>query len=258
MSEPENENTPRPKRRFRPFATSIAAITAYVLSGQQERNAERAWSKKWRRREVWGIWAAAFVGAVAIAWSVLSTSKQLSEMRAEQRPWVSAQKIMGNGPISSDTGGITIPLTLEILNSGHGPAFYVEVSLLPRLLSSHMFDPVAQQKNCERKTRFFGVSLFPNQVTSLSYSATVTPKDIETENAQWPPNAKPPLTIFMLACVLYTDAISGTEHYTPYILKVGPMANGRPGNIKFPIDAQALAKLPTAVTDFQINVIPPT
>lgn len=258
MSEPEHKNTPRQKPRFRPFATTIAAIAAFVLSRQQERDAEREWDKKWRRLEVVGIWVAAGVGVAAIIWSVVSSSGQLSEMRAEQRPWVSAQKISGNGPMDFNSGGITVPLTFEFLNSGHGPAFYVEVALLPQLFSRNMFDPVVQQKNCRRQIRF-GVSLFPNQATSLSYTATVTAKDIERENALWPPKAKPPLTIFMLACIRYTDAVTGMEHYTPYILRVGPMAQyGLPGNIQAPIDGEALAKLATAVVNVPLNVIPPT
>jgi hypothetical protein len=116
----------RQKNRYRPTESVASAIRGF--RELWKRNADhddtdRQREHLWHRREVYGLWAAAIVGVVAITVSSIDSHDQkavlqgqLNEMRAEQRPNLWVESDLGAPTFVAAGGQIiwTIPLPSKL------------------------------------------------------------------------------------------------------------------------------------------------
>ncbi len=204
------------------------------------------WDRKWRIREVVALWIAAGVGLLAIIVSTCDSSSErkvmgdtLSEMQAEQRPWVSIPStevglaIQITEPLSFDARGGGIRTSLILRNSGKKPAFGVRwnskiiaINYKPKGINDDLAaycEPIRRQPP-EATER----TLFPDdRYAEQNYPSGIYPSDIAAAFANIDkPAVKGKLSFALIGCVDYLDD-AGIHHQSRYVfLLIIPMKTG--------------------------------
>ena len=132
MNKPDSgHETDEPKNRQRYPAklwpVIIEAVSSYAAHKRAQveeyEDGNSATIARWTKIAGIGTTMAAIFAAIAayVFWG------QWNEMQREQRPWVYAAEIAPGGHIVSAEGQYAVPLKVSITNTGHLPAFFVQL-----------------------------------------------------------------------------------------------------------------------------------
>lgn len=140
---------------------------------------------------------------------------QLAEAQAEQRAWVSLTIPSAKG-MSSDVNGIRIALNLPIRNSGKNPAVNSFVNVEAR--ADRRPDKAWQNAVCSGTRDDFGFGVFPGDQLATEITTYISANEIaemarrfQSGVVVWP---------FIVACVVYKDAVTDKWHHTPYVFRL--------------------------------------
>ncbi len=148
--------------------TPLERAVEKLDSQANESGAENKRERPWKRAEVIGLWAAAFVGVAAVCIGSRDANQQrkvmhdqlttmqgqLNEMRSEQRPWMSiSHASVVNDDGKADHNGLWydgrtahITLRLKIENAGHTPALNVDFALIATTIERQNWKEVQRRK----------------------------------------------------------------------------------------------------------------
>lgn len=178
---------------IRKIITSIDRIVEYLDRAEDEHSPKNQDDRRWKRREVLGLWAAAAVGVGAVWFgnhdateqrivmqgqldemaeskrnSDRSANEQLAALKAQvnamkaemeltERPWVHIKNIEFTAPILFNETGIIISINMIIENIGHYPAMNIwrDIGAMPMPINANPADE--QKKICDaRKAKAVG------------------------------------------------------------------------------------------------------
>jgi hypothetical protein len=187
---------------------------------------------------------------------------QLSEMRAEQRPWVYADITPGEQIFWDQSGGLTFSVRFTWHNTGHLPASYVWPDMEGFLsgeegkVGSQLFRP-RQKKVCERKLEQptaadqLGTTVFPGQTVDARVSFGISKAKIDAVRNLAIKTAGTD-EFFMapwgIGCIRYHSP-DGGSHQTGFAFAVDRIETGKDGVFDLPKD-------PTVVPMAQLVIRP--
>lgn len=91
---PNNENDEAAENPYvEKIIGAVKGVTEQLKAQDGEQNPNTKWERRWRKREVWGIWAAAAVGLIAIIWSAIDSGHERGIMQ-RQLDEAEAQRLM--------------------------------------------------------------------------------------------------------------------------------------------------------------------
>jgi hypothetical protein len=157
---------------------------------------------------------------------------QLDEMRADQRPWVSA-KISFASPLVYDTKGLSSSFSFDLRNTGKQPAFHVfaQAMILDlKLLNAEMkpFDADTKRlcNEARRVGRWMNGRMIFDYMIVSNDSVTGTDYPIMNRDVveQYRNNeGKLILTHYVIGCIFY-QTLRGENHHTVYLFLMTGMS----------------------------------
>jgi hypothetical protein len=139
---------------------------------------------------------------------------QLKEAQLEQRAWVSIASPSIRG-MSSDSNGIRIELAFALKNSGRNPAVNSFVSV--EASADRRPDKVWQSAVCGKTVDDFGFGVFPGDQLETEISTYIG--EVANVVRRFPSGVEL-ISPFVVACVVYKDAVTQKWHHTPYAFKL--------------------------------------
>jgi hypothetical protein len=201
------------------IATALHQLLDHLRIQDQQKRKIKDSFREWL---TFGVALAAAVFACTQWLSMKAQQKtmqdQLNEMQEESRAWVSPK---GNPaifePLSSDSNGIRVPLSVVLKNSGKNPASPTFVSAAVSV--SQQPNEAWQRSVCDNPVNVIGASVFPGDEVSVGtvlYIAT----DQVAQITKSIPNGAASISPFIAACIIYKDAVTGKLHHTPYAFQL--------------------------------------
>jgi len=184
---------------------------------------------KRHKLEVIGV-RAAIIAACLAGWSAWIFQHQLEEMRADQRPWVSAVASVDEPFVYQyESNGTNVSLRYTLHNSGHSPAnnIWFELATLPEFPEGDII--VLARMTCEGSVPpsnsrvALGFTLFPGDTISIEETGNISKNDIDRLNTMYRtlPGPMKIWTPMVIACVIYRSPPEGGKlHHTPLIINL--------------------------------------
>jgi len=201
----------------------------------------------------------AFAAAV-IFWCQLGTMQ--SQLVAGQRPWVYADDIRINGPITNDAQGMEITLQTILKNVGHSPAQYTSVDFRIVVWDNDLSKIATEVcKNTEiGKVNFWNaITLFPDKPTPYGIGEILKRSDIRKIQYYFRDEKRVPITEPMIVgCVVYRLTADGEYHWTPFI-RMLEMANPKDasGCCTIPFDKPSIPEGAAILREVPLDQIGP-
>lgn len=246
-SKPENEHDPPAKDPT--LADLIKALRDTERSDDKQTKSQTK-SARWSSiaTVVIAFFTFVTIGVGVAQWWVLSGT--LSEMRAEQRPWVYSVGTALGDPVSIDSNGFRISLLIDVKNVGHLPAMKVFpiLSATP-MMPTHILTelPGVERKICNQATGVLGATIFPGEKKRFPVATYINHQDFDLWAKKHPALAKRFILPYVIVCISYVDP-SGNRHSTPYYFSVMAKKDGRIC-CALPIDPDDLAKSNVALVE---------
>ena len=243
------------ERRHKEIITTIKGIEEKLARAEDEATPKNKRERRWHKAEVSGLWAAAVVGVAAIVIGNLDAGSQrgvmqaqIDEMKAEQRPWVSAD--IGIGDITWSDGAATFSVSTTMKNIGHSPAFFINVTseAHPALDFNALLAAQRKLSELERKrTPVIGPVIFPG-THDITQPIIISVTHDEVADFQRLVGKNGPVLFVPIAVLVVIDYVFSGDtvhhHQTGYMLNVYYRAPDRPGvpGMSLPIGKDVAAK----------------
>lgn len=217
---------------------AVEGIIQKLESAEDKKSPKNKDERRWKRREVCGLWAAAAVGLIAIVVGNVDAHRQrdtmqaqLDEMRDEQRPWVYVEGVpeIYYGIEIFPQQGARINLRFFLQNSGHIPALETRIAL--RFINNANGWPLDQDGEQRLACNTIGhkdtytsgaVTAFPGRAHEVDTYVLMDWRQVEIAatgtmppNWQYSRNAPGNLSPFIVGCVQYRFTSGGSWHVTP-------------------------------------------
>jgi hypothetical protein len=173
------------------------------------------------------------------------------ELELTQRPWISID-LSAAGPMTADSSGDQLPVTVVLRNEGQSPAVQVVIEPEIYLLHTGHSNFLGERKRiCELAGQGVfggGDAIFPGREMRRTYSVPLTPGDVESYRNN---NHLSPL---LIVCAGYQPMFKGeTSYYTGVVYMVGTRSgstvldpNRIPVGETVPLDRILLVPFPMA------------
>jgi len=229
------------------------SISKELLRASNEHDPQTRSKRNWERSGTLAVWAAAFVGACAIFQSSRDSESQRKLTFEEQRPWIYAVFSPSDRIFWNQSGGLTIPVTFVLRNTGKIPAQFVEVvaeaHTSPHFYKSGGFDIAAEQSRaCKSAMDHFDpshnseASVFPGMILPIGINPGI-PKEEWTDYSQ---NGFGP-GLFIYGCIVYQVSKGEPLGTTGFAFTIDRIDQSRPGVFALPSD-------PTLVPQNELSI----
>jgi hypothetical protein len=222
----DQENAGEKQHRTRRFSATRAKQQYEAYKTKAYTYAKEYFSRPWWFQETDAVakftgWVAIFTLALVIV-AFLQTctlTQQLTEMRAEQRPWITIAIAPGSNLTHADNGAPKLIIATMMKNIGHLPAQHVAVAsvVVPWADISHLAaerDSVCNfLKDRKLTSANEGFVLFPNDVKQPPMY-----RQMSDENyAKWKSSGQP----FVIAgCLDYVFLTDGSHHHVGFLIEI--------------------------------------
>jgi hypothetical protein len=187
------------------------------------------------------------------------SARQLAEMQAERRPWVSIDLAVGS--ITWGPDGAKVIGSYELKNSGHRPAMnvFVQDAVVPFFgpdPHDNVLDRVKEILEVVQKNPGMGFALFPDQSRSVGSTNPLTQKDV-VKFQDWFRSLKSPgapadaplraapnaIPLVIVYAIDYGGDVEGAHHQDFCWAFIGPRdpANPNGGTLPTPINSNLSA-----------------
>jgi hypothetical protein len=172
------------------------------------------------------------IASAIIFWRQLNVmQRQLDEMQAEQRPWVSAAAAITEPFVYEYVpNGTTISLAYKLHNSGHSPAnnVWIELAAFPQQPDGDLLaaaEGVCKDRPAVPGARVaLGFTIFPDETVVIDWGSSITKTEIDALNSKYAKVITGPMNIWtptIIACIVYRSPTEGGRiHHTPLILNL--------------------------------------
>jgi hypothetical protein len=205
--------------------THIDGLASELQIERERLRAEEGWKdfREWGGLIVTVIAAGIALSTLRVYGRQLSVMQaQVREMQAEQRAWVSLSADSGISSMSIDSVNKDLRATVKasLQNTGKNPAvsafINAEISVGETLPYGSMQS--WQRSVCTRPNGDLGITLFPG---SPPFTFETNTGLVETERSYWSRLIeRSPLVPVIVVCIIYRDAVTGLEHWTPLAFQV--------------------------------------
>jgi hypothetical protein len=224
--------------------------------GQGEPSGDAATHRLWRRAEVFGLWAAAAVGLIAVLVAshdareqIVALRGQLSAMLADQRAWLDVT--ITPTSLEFDSGSAVLGYRYKIKNVGRSVAENVEIYADAVAVDEHMMLPATFEKQADgcdatikkKETladKSSSLHLFPNDIYPsddpnewAQSFVVISPDEIKrgvalmsdsssarsSSSAANSPSSHP-LNLNLIGCIYYRLSAGDDFHQTGFVFNV--------------------------------------